>query len=245
MGFSDKRHPCSKIRAILMVAALALALGFQAPAGAKTYSNNTACSEGIYLRRLSNPPTNKWYMVTPLDLSRDGLVTLDLIAGNCMVIGRVEVSLQAGSLTATARYLEGVTVHEELLMFYTDLSDIQTLEHGHLDTPYRLGQPLALSAFGNPSRIWLYTNSRVSFNDDLPGLMTFASQSPRRINARIELARAAGLGAEDYLERMPVSRPSQPSDTTGIPDENGCIGGVCPVPTLDPAQELPSLPLAP
>lgn len=236
---------CAATTASIILLMMAFVLGFPAPANATTYANNTACAEGIYLRRLSKPPTDKWYMVTPLERNQDSQITLPLIAGNCMIIGQVDVNQQADGLTVTVQYLEGVTVHEELLMVYTDLADIQELEHGHLETPYRLGQPIALSALGNPSFIWLYVNNRVSFTDNLPGLATYASQSLQHIHARIELARAAGLGEKDYLEQLPLSRPLQQTDMTGIPDENGCIDGVCPVPTFQMPANWPTLPSAP
>lgn len=227
------------LKILLLAAMLVLSAFPSASAEATLYRNNTVCSRGFYLRKLSDPPTDKWYMATPLDISREGTWVIDLIAGNFSVIGSAEVVVRGDELTVSCHYLDGVKLHSELLMLYKNPDEIGALEPDSLVSPYRFGESISISRDldGQPL-VLMYINNSVSFTSLVKGLKGYASLGISQIRERVAMAASIGL-MEEYREEVPITIQSV-SELPGSeePDDNGCVGGVCPVP-------LPILPSAP
>ena len=223
----------TKRESLLLVVLLVLAAFPSAAAEATYYRNNTVCSRGFYLRNLENPPTDKWYMATPLDISRDSTQVIDLIAGNFTVIGSAEVVVLGDELTVSYHYLDGVEPHSEQLMLYTNPDEIDVLETNMNVSSFRFGEKISISRdLGGRPLVLLYINNAVSFSSLVKGLKGYTSLGIPEIKERIAMASSAGL-ADDYRERVPVFSAPQPAGDDAL-NENGCIGGVCPIPTIQP-----------
>lgn len=67
----------------------------------KRYANNTASSFGPHFRDLTPSLTDLWYMFTPLDLTRQGRQTYELVASNMYVIGEVYVDVSGDTVLIT------------------------------------------------------------------------------------------------------------------------------------------------
>ena len=85
--------------------------------------NNTVCAEGIRLRDAGI--SDQWYMYTPVDLSRNGSLTLELVASNLFYVGTVNLLVQDG--TVTVSYFIPGGAAEVTLPFYTLVPDIAAL----------------------------------------------------------------------------------------------------------------------
>ncbi|MHC1787039.1 MAG: hypothetical protein AB9880_08275 [Christensenellales bacterium] len=201
-------------------------------AGSGQYVNNTVGARGFYLRELLPPRTDKWYMLSPLDISRDGSLRIDLIAGNCLVVGSAVATVQGDRLTVDYVYLEGVREHSQLLMLYTDLEDIGELSPDLLQSPYRFREGISISgALEGQPRVLLYINNRVSFPSGLKGLRPYTALGDAEVVQRRTLANEAGLGGV-YRERLPKLALSAERPDAEQPEVPGliCEDGVCHVP---------------
>lgn len=113
--------------------------------------NNTAVSEGLRLRDLFPGLTDKWYMVTPLDLSVPGESAYRLIASNARVIGGVNLKVDEENLTVTYS-LDAVDaqVREERLAFLGGLGAeslqayLDSLELPPPEDAFRFGEPISI-----------------------------------------------------------------------------------------------------
>lgn len=223
------QHNKTRMKPLLFAVLLLLAAFSSAAAEVTHYRNNTVCSRGFYLRKLETPPTDKWYMATPLDINRDGTRFVDLIAGNFSVIGSAEVVVRGDELTVSCQYADGVERHSELLMLYTSPDELGAPESKTDVSPYRFGESISINRdLGGRPLVLLYINNTVSFTSQVKGLKGYTSLGIPEIKERIAMAQTAGL-ADDYREEVPVSHATKPAGDES-PDENGCVGGVCPVP---------------
>lgn len=89
----------------------------------KMYYNNTMTSFGPMTRELVGG--NDWYRVTPVDLTVDGVYTYDLIASNKYIVGKVTITVNAGTLTVSYK-ANGVDVKDEALLIYASKADLAT-----------------------------------------------------------------------------------------------------------------------
>lgn len=89
----------------------------------KYYYNNTMTSFGPTTKELVGG--NDWYRVTPVDLTVDGVYTYDLIASNKYIVGKVTITVNAGTLTVSYK-ANGVDVKDEALLIYASKADLAT-----------------------------------------------------------------------------------------------------------------------
>ncbi len=200
----------------------------------------TLSLRGLGLRHLAHRPADGWHMVAPIDVSRPGSTSIDLIAGESRVIGSLSITVGEEDIRWEPIYWDGVKVSGMALTLYTDSAQIGRT--GAAGEAVPLDQPLALSAtMREAGLLWLWLTGSAQVAPEATNIGRYTAQGAREIQERIDLAARSGI-AENYLERLPLPEAPGP----GIPDENGCIDGVCPMPTLPPMGEggwtFPKLP---
>ena len=89
------------------------------------YDRNTVCLAGLSLRELCPERTDKWYPVVPVDLTRQGVQTYDLVAGNLFIIGKATVTIEGDRVTVTYGLAKGEGyIKDECLRWFTGLEEI-------------------------------------------------------------------------------------------------------------------------
>ncbi len=88
----------------------------------------TVCSLGIRYRDIRPGWTDKWYMFTPLDLSREGKTTYDLIASNIHRVGTVTVAVTAGKAVVSYSLNKGAEPVSMGLALFHDLKSVEDPE---------------------------------------------------------------------------------------------------------------------
>ncbi len=139
------------------------------------YPNNTMCIMGPRLRDIAPGSTDKWYMVTPVDISQEGEQTFPLVASNIYRVGTATVAVKEGQLTVTYKTLKGVTVHSEHLAIYPDLETAVKQNAAGLDgVSFKPGEPISIAddLAGDTSVLLLMCN-RVTYDTDVNGLSVF------------------------------------------------------------------------
>ncbi len=114
------------------------------------YSNNTASSFGPHLRDLTPNLTGLWYMVTPLDLTKQGRQTYELVASNIYVIGEVYVDVAGDTVTISyynyyAKYGGDTKTKSEFVTLYHKYDDISTLEPSQIGYQFMFNRPISIS----------------------------------------------------------------------------------------------------
>ncbi len=142
---------------------------------ATVYPNNTMCIMGPRLRDLAPESTDKWYMVTPVDLSQEGEQTFPLVASNIYRVGTAIVAVKEGQLTVTYNTLKGVTVHSEYLAIYPDLEAAIAQNAADLGgVSLKPGEPISIAdTLGGDTSVLLLMCNRVSYDTDVDGLSVF------------------------------------------------------------------------
>ncbi len=87
------------------------------------------CSMGIRYRDIRPDWTDKWYMFTPLDLSREGNTDYDLIASNIHRVGTVTVTVSAGKAVISYRLNKGTETVSMGFALFHDLKSVEDPEH--------------------------------------------------------------------------------------------------------------------
>jgi hypothetical protein len=144
------------------------------------YPNNTMCIMGPRLRDIAPGSTDKWYMVTPVDISQDGEQVFPLVASNMYRVGTAIVAVKEGQLTVNYRTLDGVTVHSEHLAIYPDLEAAVKQKAAGLDgVSFKPGEPISIAddLAGDTSVLLLMCN-QVSYTTEVRGLSRFYSGAP-------------------------------------------------------------------
>jgi hypothetical protein len=137
---------------------------------------STACSQGPRFRDERPGLTDEWNMYTPLDLSREGSITIPLVASNQYVIGSVRLSSQGGNVTV--RYeldIAGVNVRSEFLAFFSDLESVVTIEPSELTgLGFPLGKPFSIrqGLLGDTS-VLMYLALLIDYDSQAPGIMPY------------------------------------------------------------------------
>ena len=136
------------------------------------YPDNTACTFGIHLRDIEPALTEKWYTVTPIDLSQDGIQSYELVAGNMYIIGQVNVAVNGDEVIVDYKLIrEGVgktKVSKEYMNIFSDLNSItlEALEGDVLEGQgYEFGQPISIAKdLGGDTNVLLYVRNVATFN---------------------------------------------------------------------------------
>ena len=165
------------------------------------YRNNTVCTFGLHLRDIAPELTDKWYTVTPIDLSKNGTQSFELVGGNMWIIGQVNVTVDGDSVLVDQDIiLEGIgrtKIQSEYLNIFNDLNSIkpEVLEGDGLDgMGYRFGEPISIEKdLGGDTNVLLYVRNVATFHTHVsPGrvLVRMGENLPDRIkrrNAMIEM----------------------------------------------------------
>ena len=146
--------------------------------------NNTACSEGLRARDLFPELGNKWYMLTPIDLSVEGEQTYRLIASNSRVIGEVSLNISGNSVLVSYRLdAVGAVIHEERLSLLDKLDKgslkayLDNLEQPAKDEAFRFNEPISIEndLKGNTSQV-LAILLRLDYLHQGPGVLGYNSR---------------------------------------------------------------------
>ena len=83
------------------------------------------CSLGLRLRDVQPEKTDKWYMLTPLDLTKEGEYIYPLIADDKYIVGEIKVRLQNDSLTLSCNLFSSRSeILKPSIRFFTDLDKV-------------------------------------------------------------------------------------------------------------------------
>lgn len=159
------------------------------------YRNNTVCTFGIHLRDIMPKLTDKWYTVTPIDLSKNGTQSFELIASNMWIIGQVNVTVDGDSVLIDRDIiLEGIgrtKILSEYLNIFPDLNSItpEALEDdGLYGKGYSFGEPISIEKdLGGDTNVLLYVRNVATFHprvSDTRFLERMWENLPHRINQR-------------------------------------------------------------
>lgn len=156
---------------------------------AQWLSKNTVCSAGPQFRNLDGDLTDKWYMFSVVDLSRDGVQTFDLIGGSVYIIGELQVTVQGDNVWFTYAYDWPSRMYDgqEFFTVFHDFNSVYTVDPENLDSMV-YGKAYSIEEdFGGDDRVLLFVCNRVTFQNSTPRLVRFYESND---------------DYEDLLERM-------------------------------------------
>ena len=137
--------------------------------GRLTMSNNTVCAFGPRLRETYLAPynTDRWYMFTPFDASKEGVQTYELVASNMYIVGNVTLTIRDGYLTVNYQ-LSDPKNFNITLEFFTVLNKINDIikyePEDLLQIRMTKNQPINLAeTFGDDTNLVLYFCSRCTY----------------------------------------------------------------------------------
>ncbi len=109
------------------------------------YANNTLSLAGARVKDVNASVTNKWYMIAPIDLTKDGVTKLDVVVGNQYIIGKLIATVKEGTVTFELKMLPSVTMAKgSYLTLFASLDAIQSIEEKDV-TVYELKKPLSIA----------------------------------------------------------------------------------------------------
>lgn len=136
------------------------------------YPNNTACSFGPKFRDIRPGMTDKWYMFTPIDLTKQGRQTFEYDASNMYIIGEVYVDVAGDSVTVTYHnfYEEAggnTETLSEFLTFFPDLASVKNVEPETMgDLGFAFGQPISIqNDLNGDTNVLMFIRNRVTYAD--------------------------------------------------------------------------------
>ena len=86
--------------------------------------NQTVCSQGFRFRDVTEGKTDKWYMFTPVDLTKDGVTEIPLIAANLYIVGNVNVTVADGKMKVEYHTDYRVDLEDITFTVFTSLNDV-------------------------------------------------------------------------------------------------------------------------
>ncbi len=127
------------------------------------YPNNTVCAAGFSLR--DRGVTDKWYHAVPVDLTRNGIYKIPLIASGMHIIGEAIVTVEDGNVTVDYKLrsysTSYLTLGEECLAWFDDISDITADFCAAPQSNAAFGEPYAIEGMGNVG--YLFICNRVTY----------------------------------------------------------------------------------
>lgn len=159
------------------------------------YPNNTVCSFGPQFRDIDPALTDLWYMFTPIDLSKDGTQTFELIAGNMYVLGQAAVTVSGDSVTVTYSTVKGknghVYVKSEYLNFFTDLKSVTTVIPEEIGPGFQFGKPISIEKdLNNDTNVLMFIRNVATFRNHVTNnviLRRYYKNNPDRKELRDEM----------------------------------------------------------
>lgn len=130
--------------------------------------NGTLCGFGFRLRDSNLYPysTDKWYMYTPFDASKEGTQTFEVVLSDSYIPGTITVTVSNGYLTVHEPTIKGGKMDYELKFFTVlgNISELSMFEPEQLmDKNMQFEYPYDMTEiFGEDRNLVLYLCSRVS-----------------------------------------------------------------------------------
>ena len=136
------------------------------------YPKNTACSFGPAFRDVRPALTDKWYLFTPIDLTKQGRQTFEYIASNMYVIGEVYVDVYGDTVRVTYHnyYAEQSGNTETLTEFFTFFPDLKSVKNVNPETMddlgFHFGQDISIAEdLNGDTNVLLFVRNQVTYCD--------------------------------------------------------------------------------
>ena len=153
----------------------------------KDYDQNTVCSFGPQFREVSPRMTDEWYMFTPIDLSREGKQTFDLIAGHMYVVGQVTVTVENGKFQVDYMYNNsGIEIGREYFNLFADYESIseKDLDNFHQNKRFSYGRAYSIAnKLDGDTDVILFVCNTATFKKT-SGVSGYFSTNPDRVEQR-------------------------------------------------------------
>lgn len=158
----------------------------------KIYFNNTVCAFGPQFREISKRLTDEWYMFTPIDLSKEGTQTFDLIAGSMYVIGQVNVTVENGCFTVDYAYTNpAIEGGREYFTIFSDYESITRQDLDHFKKRYSYARPYSIEEkLGGDTDVILFVCNTATFDGEMGGIYRYYETNEDREamrNAMLEM----------------------------------------------------------
>ncbi|MGI6687825.1 MAG: hypothetical protein ACOX6Y_05655 [Christensenellales bacterium] len=134
------------------------------------YPSNTASTAGFSFRKLRPELTDKWYNFTPVDLSKDGVQTIPLVAGNVYIVGKVEVAVNGDAVTVSysmpGSKHDTARTESEFFTFFANLDAVTTVNPEEIGEGFKFGEPVSIEKdLGGDTKVLLFVRNVLSFRD--------------------------------------------------------------------------------
>lgn len=138
-------------------------------------------SFGLYAQELRPKLTDQWYMLTPVDLGAEGILSYPLVGQNAHIVGSMMISVQAGALRVDLQPLPGVAVTKQLVTFFDSLDGIKTLHPDLLmGQGVRTGENINIAdKFGQDRKVLLYVHLLADYDTNGQGIAAFMPDQHR------------------------------------------------------------------
>ena len=139
-------------------------------------------NEGPLFLSFQTDLTKELLMFTPMDLSLEGEMRMQLIGNADQVVGEAKVAVQSGMVIVSYLVAGGVKVDEknEFFTLFPDIRTVPSVEPGKLqEMKLKFGIPYNVASFLNSdSNVLLYINTPVSYKTNQAGLISFSFADP-------------------------------------------------------------------
>ncbi len=136
------------------------------------YAKNTACSFGPAFRDVRPGLTDKWYLFTPIDLTKQGRQTFEYVASNMYVIGEVYVDVFGDTVRVSYHnFYEAQGGNTETLTeyftFFPDLKSVKDVNPETMDDlGFRFGQDISIeNDLDGDTNALLFIRNQVTYCD--------------------------------------------------------------------------------
>lgn len=126
--------------------------------------NQSVCSLGIRFRDIKPELTRKWYMFTPVDLSKNGTQNIDLIAANITYIGNVTIEVSGDTVTVRHHVSWPAEKRDMAFTLLHDLDSVNSVDIQNLPA-YSFDQPISISKdLNGDTSVLLYVLGHVNYD---------------------------------------------------------------------------------
>lgn len=164
------------------------------------YPSNTLSTFGLALRDVRPELTDKWYNVTPVDLSQDGTTAIELVAGNLYIVGKVLVTVKGDEVVVTyeSRGMNNDTLRMESEFFtlFPNLDAITTVEPEEIGEGFKFGEAISIAndLEGNANQL-LFVRNVATYRDHVNSTTKYTRlwpNQPHRKEMRQEMLNLIG-----------------------------------------------------
>ncbi len=129
------------------------------------YPNNTLCVAGLALRDEFPGLTERWYNIVPVDISRDGVIDIPLIASDQYLMGTATVTVEGDNVEVTYKLVNGNIFNQsECLHWFTSMEEVTTAFLENPTSNAVFGMPVSRARDLNGNRVaLLFICNRVTY----------------------------------------------------------------------------------